>query len=98
MVNSGQLGCGNYLVTARVQTAVAQVIVDGSVKEPRILEHHSHIFAQVLPGHVPDIGAVHQNSAAVRIVKSHEEVDDGGLPGSGRTDNGYGLTAFYCKV
>ena len=63
------------------------ILADGIGKNDVILENDAELPVEV----VPPIGAyvfpVHENTAFLRIVKAHQQVDDACLSASGRPDN-----------
>jgi len=66
---------------------VADVLHDGAVEEPRILQDHAKQAAQIRAPEVLDVVPIHQNRAAVHIVEAHEQLDHGGLAGAGGSDD-----------
>src|SRR2546421_327421 len=71
--------------------AVGDVVPDGAGEEPGVLEDHAVAAAYVVAGEVAVVGAVEEDAAAVDFVEPHEQVDQGGLAGSGGPDDGDGL-------
>ena len=65
--------------------AVADILLDRSLEEPGILEHHAEEVVYVLAGEGGDIHAVHVDLAAIGFVKTHQEVYHGGLARARRT-------------
>src|SRR4029450_11662264 len=61
------------------------VLVDRSVQQCQFLRYVADIFAPVLQVHFGEWNSVDENPARGRLVKSHEQIDDGGLAGPGRT-------------
>ena len=58
------------------------------MEEPGILQNHGEGAPQRRPCQRPDILSVHINGAAVHIIKPHQQVDNGGFSGPGRSDDG----------
>ena len=54
--------------------------------------------AQVVPGQVGDVDAVEGDPAAVELVEPHDQVDQRGLAGAGRADDGHGLARLDDEV
>ena len=87
------LGGGDHLFHGGVGLAVGDVLKNRAGKEPRILKHHGVGKPQALPGKGLDILSVHGDHATLRIVKAHEEIDQGGLPRTRMADDGNGGAA-----
>ena len=58
------------------------------MEQPGVLQHHGEGLAQGCPGQGADVLAVHQNRAAIYIVKAHQKIDDGGFACAGGADDG----------
>ena len=71
-------GLGDLLVGG-VLLGVADVLLDGAVEEDGLLTHDPDIISEPADIEVPQILTVQQNLAAVRIVKSLDELDTSGL-------------------
>ena len=91
VVNPGGLGGGHHLVHGGTFLAVGDVLVDGALEQPGVLKHHGVASAQTVPGDGADFVAVHIAPAAVHVVKTHQQVDDGGFACAGGAHNGDGL-------
>ena len=74
--------------SVRIQAAVADVVPDGAVEQPGILEHHADLAADRVAGQIGDIDAVQQDAAAVELIEVHEQLDDGGLARAGGAYDG----------
>src|SRR3990170_1184365 len=88
MVNPGCLGGGNYLGITGVGTTIANILNDGAVEKPGILQDHCKHSAQVAAGEIPDVVAIHQDGAAFYVVETHQQFDHGGFSSSGRANKG----------
>src|SRR5271157_4622190 len=94
MIDMRRLGRGNDLLVTGTFTPVADVLQDGAVIKPGILQNHGKHGAQVGAGEILDIMAVDKNGTAVDIVEAHQQFDHGGLACSGRAHDGDLLTGF----
>jgi len=74
-----------------VKPAVADVLANAALEEPGVLEHHGEVVAQVVTGEVTDVVGAYTNGAAANVVEAHEELDEGRLASTGRTDDGHRL-------
>ena len=86
------------LLSRRRFDSKCYVVENGVVKEDRVLVDIADEFAQVVQADVPDIRAVYAYAAAVRIIKTRNEVNQGGLAGSGCADYSDGLAFFDVQV
>ena len=68
--------------------AVGDVLADGAVEQPGVLEDHPERPAQVVAGQLARVDAVDQDAAGVDLVEAHEQVDERRLAGAGRPDDG----------
>ena len=75
------------LVLGRVRSAVGDVVADGALEEPGVLQHHPDLAAQRGPRHRGDVVAVDRDPAGVELVEPHHQVDQRGLAGAGRPDD-----------
>ena len=89
---------GHHLLHGGPLLAVGNILENRPLKYPGILEHHSVGSPQALPGVVPNIATLHQHSAAVHVIEAHEQVDDGGLAGSGGAYDGHHLPCPRLQV
>ena len=68
--------------------AVEQVLADRAVEQPGVLQNHAEMLAQVVTGDVARIHAVDGDRTALDLIEAHEQVDQRGLAGAGRADDG----------
>ena len=87
-VDPGRLCRGDHLFPGGIGPPVGDVFVDGAVKEPGVLEDHGVGKPQAFPGDIGNIPAVHQDGAAVDVIKPHQQIDEGGLSGSCGANDG----------
>ena len=87
--------CGGLdLGIARIGSSVADVLADGAVKQPRILQHHGKLAAKCRAVPVAHVNALDAQRAAVNVVKALQQLDERGLAGAGGTDDGDGLAGL----
>ena len=67
------------LLVGGIQPSVADVVQDGAGEEVGILEHRPQGAAQVLLPNGPHVDAVIGDQAGVDLVKTVDQVGDGGL-------------------
>ena len=74
------------LLRRRVRLADAQILLDRSRKQHRLLEHDADIAAQRDERHVADVDAVDQHAAAVGIEDAMQQAERRRFARSGRAD------------
>src|SRR5664280_3849591 len=89
---------GHDLLFAGVFATVGDVLPNRAAEEPRVLENHAEGAAQVVSGELSDVDAVNADRACVYLVEAHQQVDDRGLAGTGRADDGQDLTRSNVRV
>ena len=57
--------------------------MNGSRKQPGILQHHRIGLAQAFSGHTADLMSVHRDCAVPHIIKTHQKIDQRCFSGSG---------------
>lgn len=72
-----------------VWPAVQQVVAHRAVQQGGILRHHAHLGAQAVLCHPRDILAIDQDTTAIQVVETQQQIDDGGLAGAGTADQTY---------
>ena len=98
MVDVGGFGRLDHLFARCADAAVGDVVVDGAVEDPGVLQHQRVCAAQrfhrkVLVGHV-----IHINLAGDGLVEAHQQVDDGCLAGAGGPDDGNHLARLGVEI
>ena len=71
-----------------VQSAVPDVLHDGTLEQPGVLQHHAEALAQCAAVEVADVVAAQGDGTRIHIVEPHQQLDHGGLTGTGRADDG----------
>ena len=80
-----RLGCPDDFFICGVKPSVTDILHDRAVEQPGILEHHAEHLAQFTAVEIFYIVSVDLDGAAVDIVETHQQLDHGRLPRSGRT-------------
>src|SRR5699024_8955010 len=84
VVDVGGDGGLDHLVVGRVQPPVADVLAQGALEQPGVLEDHAGALAQLGAGEVADVDPVDGDPSAVDLVDPHHEVHQRRLPGPRR--------------
>ena len=90
-VDEGRLGRLADLGLGGAGIAVGDVLPDGAAEEPGVLEDHADLRPQLGTGHLGGVDTVEQDPPAVQGIEAHDEVDQRGLAGAGRPDDGHRL-------
>ena len=88
MMNVSCLRCGDDFLAGCLRASVGDVFINGSVEQPGILQDHRIGGTQTLSCDIRGAESVHKDLTAVNIVETHQQVDKGGLSGTGRTYDG----------
>src|SRR6185312_12524600 len=86
-------GLENLLVR-RIGPAITDVVADGAVEEPGVLQHHAGLRPQLIAPQSRDVDAVEGDPALIQLVEAQDEVDERGLAGAGGTDDGNGVAGL----
>ncbi len=81
------LSGGNDLFFRYVFASVRNIVAYRPRKKPCFLKHHAEHFPQAAAGNPVHINSVDFNRTAVRVVETHQQIDDGGFPAAGRPYN-----------
>ena len=93
-VDEGRLGRREDLVLGGVGLPVRNVVPDGAVEEPGVLQHHADLASQVAAAHRGDVDAVQRDATGSQLVEPHDEVDERGLASPGRTHDRNGVAGL----
>ena len=74
---------------------IDQILPDGALEQPRVLQNHAEQAVDALPLHLRGGDAVDADLAGGQVVESHEQVDHGGLARAGGADDGHLLAGLY---
>ena len=85
---AGCLRGGDDLLVGGIEPAVADILHDGALEQPGVLQYHAEGVTQVAAAEGGHRVAVDADFAAVYIVKTHQKLDDGRLAGACRPDDG----------
>ena len=88
-VDTCRFGRGFHFLHGDVFLAVGDVLIDGAVEQPRLLQNHSVGTAEGRPRHLADFLPVHPDDTVIHVIKPHKQVDDGGLTGTRGSDDGH---------
>ena len=97
-VRMGGFGCGFDLFLRGVRFAHCDIIPDGACSEPGILKHHSIGPPQAFSGNTADIPAADTDTAAVHIIKTHQQIDDSSLSAAGGSHNCHSLPRLHMEI
>src|SRR5262249_24443997 len=75
----------------RIEVTHADVFSDGCVEEKALLKHHAYLLSQRALRRRAEISAIYGDGPRLRIVKPHQQVQDGALPGAAGADKGHRL-------
>ena len=81
-----------------VGTAEEQVLAHGGVKEENILEHGSDLRAQIGQRKGTDVVPANEYAASLRIVKTGDQIGNGGFAGAGGAYKGDNFAGVGIKV
>jgi hypothetical protein len=82
-------GCGGIddLFVGRALLPVGDVVCDGALKQPGVLQDHAEGATYLVAGQLGVVGAVQADAAGVDLIEAYEQVDQGGLACAGRADD-----------
>ena len=96
-IRVGQTGSGADLLIGGIQLSVPDVVRNGSGKQVGVLKDNAQAPPQAVLADVPQINAVIGNQAALDLIKTVDQVGDGGLSRTGGANEG-DLLAGLCVV
>ena len=85
---------GLDLGIARIGASVADVLADGAVEQPGVLQHHGKLAAQCRAVPVAHVDALDAQRTAVHVVETLQQLNERGLAGAGGADDGDGLAGL----
>ncbi len=94
-IDFGGFGGGVNFFGGSIFAAVDNIVVDGSVEQPGILQHHIEGKPQIGALELLRGGAIEADLPALGIIKPHQKIDNGGLSRSGGADDRHRLP-FLC--
>jgi len=94
----GQFGGGHDLVVSRAGPAHSDIVRDASSEQYRLLGHQANLLTQTLQVELLEVVAVDFDGAFLRIVKTSQQVDQGGLAGPVGSDDGHHLSSLNLQV
>ena len=93
----GCFGGGLNFLLCCVQFAVANVVGDCIREQYRLLRHNTNLVAQAEQGYITQVNAVEQNCAAIRIIKTWNQVDERTFTCTAWPDKGDNLSWLGCE-
>ena len=81
-------GCGAHIFHGGVRAAIADIVHDAGAKDDRILRHQRETRAQMRRINIANINAIQHHRARLRIVETHQKLENRRLAGARRTDDG----------
>ena len=86
-VDVGGLGRFDHLFPGRTGVSVGDVVVNGAVEQPRVLQHHRERAPQAGTGHMVDGLAVDGDRPGLGVIEAHEQVHQRSLARAGGADD-----------
>src|SRR5688500_20127502 len=80
-----------------VLTSQPNVAFYRPAEQKDLLKHHREILPHRLQVPVPEIDAIEQDSSALDVVETHQEIGDSRFSGTSVTDQSNGLARFHYK-
>ena len=91
-------GCLHDFLIRRLRASIGDVLPDGIVKEKSFLGYQSKVLPQRFQRKLRDIRPVYQYFPGHGVMKTEQEVNQGGFPGSAHPHNGEHLRFFNAHV
>lgn len=98
LIDARRRGCPNNLLLGGTFTPVDDVLADRPMKEPGVLEHHAEETARRAALDVLDVHTVHGDPASAHVIEAPEQIDERGLPGTGRPHDSHRLPEWTSIV
>ena len=76
----------------------ADIVPDGAVFDPGVLQDHAVGTAQTVSGKLLDVLAVYRYTAVCHFIKAHKQVDESGFSASGGAHDGNAHTRLYLQI
>src|ERR1035437_3414092 len=82
-------GCGGIddLFVGRALLPVGDVVCDGALKQPGVLQDHAEGATYLVAGQLSLVGAVEPDVPGVDLIEAYEQVDQRGLARAGGADD-----------
>ena len=84
----GGLGSRYHLFLYGIRSSIGDIFPYRSRKKPGLLQNHTKLLSEAFPGNSARIHSIYRNAPGIRVVKPHEQVDDGGFPTACGAHNG----------
>ena len=88
VVGIGSAGCCEDLLVGGRFISVFDIVIDGTGKQPGVLQDHSDAGSELVGRLTTDIFAVNAQRSAPDLIKPLQQMDERGLSGSGAADDG----------
>ena len=86
-----------YLFIGGIELAVADVLADGALEQPGVLQHHAHHGAKVVAFELAHVVPADADGAGINVVEAHEQLHHGGLAGTGGAHDGHRLPRAHLR-
>ena len=89
---------GDDLLAGGVRLAQRDILPDGRVADPCVLQDHAVLRTQDVPRHRAHVRAVDEDHAFIHVIKAHQQVDERGFAAAGRADDGDVLAGADAQI
>ena len=93
----GTSGCF-YFFSSCIGFPVRDILGNGAVKEPRILQDHAKLAPKIAASQIARVYPVKRDASTVYLVEAHQQVDEGSLAGTRCANDGYLLSRMSYEV
>ena len=93
----GTGGC-LYFFSSCIGLSVRDILGNGTVKEPRILQDHAKLTPKIGTSQIARVYSVKCDASAVDLIEAHQQVDEGGLAGTRCANDGYLLPRMSYEI
>ena len=94
--------CGDgrffYFFKRTIGTGISDISLNGVGKEENILHGHADIVSQLIQIQILYVDTIHKYIARSCVIKTAQQVHDGGFSGSRRAENTYCLAGLHRKA
>ena len=91
MIGVGYFGGRDHLFVSGIQPAETDILHDRVREQESVLQDQAEFMPQVVFADLADIFPIDGDPAGIDLVETRQQVDDGGLAGPGRADQGKDL-------
>ena len=97
-VDVGCLCRRNHRLPGGIRTAIGDIVVNGSVKQPGILQYHGKRPPEAFPCHLINGLVIDTDFSSLWVIKTHEQIDNGSFSCTGRAYNGNHIPRLGLQV